>query len=151
MRTNARLAAAVGAVLDERGMTLRAAAQLTGLHYVTIRNLRQGVAPQAETILKFAWGLGLDSSEWLELAGHAALVAGVGREPAAPTPEQTAEDNATRLDGYGRLVLGLAELYTELGRPIPVSLDLERARKMTVAQAEETLDTLRRQAAEGLI
>lgn len=132
METNSRLAAAVAAVLEERGLSLREAGQLTGLHHVTIRNLRRGVASGVATVLKFARGLGLDPNEWLELAGHAAL-------------------DADSVNGYGRFVLGLAELYTELGRPIPVSLDLAQAQRMTPAQAEETLATLRRQADEGLI
>lgn len=132
MGTNAELAAAVAALLKERGLSLRQAGQLAGLGHVTISNLRRGVTPGVETILKFARGLGVEPNEWLRLAGYAEL-------------------DADSVNGYGRFVLGLAELCTELGRPIPVSLDMDQAQRMTPAQAEETLAVLRRQAEEGLI
>lgn len=152
MKANSRLAAAAQAVLAERGLTLRAAGELTGLNHVTVRNLRLGVAQRPDTILKFARGLGLDPNEWLELAGHTALAAGMDLESGEPAlPAVAPASDTDSENGYGRFVLGLAELYTELGRPIPVSLDLEQARRMTPAQAEETLTTLRRQAEEGLI
>jgi plasmid maintenance system antidote protein VapI len=137
----APLAAAARQVLRERGLSLRAAAALTGLNHVTIRNMARGVPARPETVLRFARGLGLPPAEWLALAGHAALVED---RPAVPA-RQTAGGES----GYERLVRGLAELCAELGRPVPVSLSRELAAGLTVEQADATLDVLRNEARHG--
>ena len=81
-KPNERLAEAVQAVLDERGLTQRGQRSRTGVSHVTVQGMLNGVVPQMETVAAFARGFGLDVNEWLELAGY---------EPVEPSADDAAE------------------------------------------------------------
>lgn len=104
--------------------------------------------------LQTEFGVEIDVDPWLSpqnLARPVAELEGDLHRLEAQLRERSTPERATAPPaGYMRFVMGLSELAQELGRAIPVALEAETARNMTVKDAEETLATLRRQAAEGL-
>jgi len=71
---------AVTALLDERGLSLRAAEERTGVSYGTIQKMRRGHVPKFALLQRFIAGLELDAETWRTLAGYEAPLAESGAE-----------------------------------------------------------------------
>ena len=59
-------------VLQEKGLSLREAGRLTGLHHTTIMALGNGEARSRATLIRFAGGMEISQNAILDAAGYGA-------------------------------------------------------------------------------
>jgi transcriptional regulator with XRE-family HTH domain len=56
--------------LTVKGLSLRGVTYKTGISFTIVGNMRHGIVPSRDTVFRFATGLGLDTKEWMILAGY---------------------------------------------------------------------------------
>lgn len=57
-------------VFEERNWSLRAGTIATGIDYNTLNNMKSGIVPIRDKVIRFAEGIRGDINEWLEVAGY---------------------------------------------------------------------------------
>lgn len=113
-------------------LSLRQGYIRTGIDTDTLSRMKQGDVPRLDKLIAFARGFELDVNQVFEAAGEEPIIT-------APT-------------GYAHYIENLPRVFAEAGRDaVPIALFEEVARQMTVAQAEATLETIRRQLADGTL
>lgn len=117
---------AIARVLQEHGLSQRAASHQTGIDRFTLADMLKGVVPKMEKVLQFARAFNLDEYEWLELAGYDAAESGAHI-----------------------LAEGLLALYRKHRRPIPVEFQDEE--RITPEGARQILRVIEQQIEEGTI
>lgn len=123
--------AAVARLFQERGLTPRSARAITGINHMTLHEMRQGVVPSVDLLIRFCRKLGLSLAEWLRLAEYDELLDALA--PASPTLYE--EGETILLDG----MLALTEKYgRHFGFHPQEPLTPESARRM-LAELEEAL------------
>jgi transcriptional regulator with XRE-family HTH domain len=118
--TSPEFGAWITAELDERKLTARKAAEQTGVNRTTVSEMKRGIVPSYDTLVRFAAGIGLSEAEILRQAGR-----------------QIVEEES----GPRRFWQGLRELSQEFGE---VSLRVAEApEELPVWQADAILARLR--------
>jgi hypothetical protein len=124
VRRNEAFGAAVGRLLDERSLSLRAQRHLTGIDHDTASQMRRGVVPRMDKVIQFAQGLGLNVNEWLVLAGY------------APIEPEWDPDRA--------LMIGIRRIQQESGSDFQVSTEDLHLPEETPEAVEAVLAAIRR-------
>ena len=89
-------------VLKEKGLSLRGAGRLTGLHHTTIMDLGNGEPRSRATLIRFARGMEISQTAILDAAGYGAR------------PMVTREELAQELRQIGKRLKVLAQLIVEV-------------------------------------
>lgn len=119
---------AVARVLEEHGLSDRAAQYRTGIDRITMADMRNGYIPRVEQVEKFARGFGLDVNEWREMAGY----------------ERVESPSDTLLRGWD----AICEEHPTLDIPFP--LKAGGVKGLTQENAEDILTEIRRKIGLGM-